>query len=186
MRRRLTLFTILATLLTTTSAIAQKAALKSNLLYDATTTINLGVEFAFNDTYTLDLSGNYNGWKFGGGKQWCHWLIQPEARYWFDTKFDGHFVGVHAHVAGFNVAGLKMFGTKDVRHQGHLGGAGITYGYNWRLNDRWHLEAAVGVGYAYIDYEKWPCADCGKKLSDHTKHYFGPTKAALSLIYIFK
>lgn len=43
---------------------AQKVALKSNLLYDATGSINLGVELALALQWTLDVSGNYNAWDF--------------------------------------------------------------------------------------------------------------------------
>lgn len=169
-----------------TSAPAQEIALKSNLLYDATTTLNLGAEFGISSNITLDISGNLNAWTFGGGKQWRHWLIQPEARYWLSQKFNGHFVGLHAHGGNFNVANLKFLNTENERHQGYLLGAGLTYGYNWELSNRWKLEAAIGLGYAYLDYDRYPCAECGKKLSDDTKHYFGPTKLAFSLIYMLK
>lgn len=40
---------------------AQKWVVKSNLLYDATTTLNLGVEVGLAPKWTLDVSGNYNG-----------------------------------------------------------------------------------------------------------------------------
>ena len=39
-------------------------AVKSNLLYDATTTMNLGIEFGLAPKWTLDISGNYNPWTF--------------------------------------------------------------------------------------------------------------------------
>lgn len=45
-------------------ALAQNAAVKTNLLYDATTTMNLGVEFGLSPKWTLDVSGNYNPWRF--------------------------------------------------------------------------------------------------------------------------
>ena len=44
---------------------AQVVAVKSNVLYDATATANLGVEVAFNKHWSLDISGNYNGWDIG-------------------------------------------------------------------------------------------------------------------------
>ena len=44
----------------------QKVAVKSNLLYDATATINLGIEFCLAPKWTFDVSGNYNGWTFSG------------------------------------------------------------------------------------------------------------------------
>ena len=42
---------------------AQKVALKSNLLYDATTTMNLGLEIGLARKWTLDIPVNYNPWK---------------------------------------------------------------------------------------------------------------------------
>ena len=90
----------------------QKFAVKSNLLYDATATINLGVEMELSKKWTLDLSGNYNGWKFGDDMRWKHWMVQPEARYWLCEKFNGHFLGVHAHYADYNVGGIKFLSKK--------------------------------------------------------------------------
>jgi len=54
------------------------------------------------------------------------------------------------------------------------------------LKKRWSIEASVGLGYARIEYEKYPCAECGSKLKDTGRNYFGPTKAALSIIYLIK
>jgi outer membrane protein OmpA-like peptidoglycan-associated protein len=59
----------------------------------------------------------------------------------------------------------------------------VSYGHRWNFrNPRWAIEATVGVGYAYLDYDIFPCGECGEKLADETKHYFGPTKAAVNLI----
>ena len=46
---------------------AQKVALKSNLLYDATTTMNLGLEIGLVRKWTLDIPVNYNPWKLSDG-----------------------------------------------------------------------------------------------------------------------
>lgn len=43
---------------------AQNVAVKTNLLYDVSTTINLGAEIGLSPKWTLDLSANYNGWDF--------------------------------------------------------------------------------------------------------------------------
>lgn len=66
-------------LVATTGVYGQKFAVKSNLLYDATATINLGVEVGLAKKWSLDLSGNYNGWKYGDEARMKHWLVQPEA-----------------------------------------------------------------------------------------------------------
>ena len=74
---------------------AQDWAVKTNLLHDATTTINLGVEAAVAEKWTIDLSGNWNPFQFSDNKKWKHWMAQPEVRYWTCRKFGGHFFAAH-------------------------------------------------------------------------------------------
>lgn len=83
---------------------AQVVAVKSNVLYDATATVNLGVEVAFNKHWSLDISGNYNGWDIVSDKSWKHWMIQPEGRYWLHEKFNGHFFGVHGIYMDYDIS----------------------------------------------------------------------------------
>ena len=171
---------------------AQQAAVKTNLLYDATSTLNLGVEFGLGRRWTLDVSGNYNPWTFSENRKMKHWLVQPEVRWWRCTRFSGHFVGLHAHGGGYNWGGMLPWGirpgaaVRNHRYEGWLAGAGVSYGYHWVLGNRWGLEATVGVGYAYLDYDKYPCAKCGRKIGSATEHYFGPTKAGITLIFMIK
>ncbi len=163
--------------------------IKTNLLYDATTTFNLGVEFKTGAKTSLDISGNYNPWTFSDNRKWKHVLVQPEFRLWTRETFRGHFFGLHAHYAYYNVSRLpgSVFSDYMTTHRfdGWLAGAGIGYGYRWNFNRHLAMEAEIGVGYAYLDYDKYPCDHCGEKISGETKHYVGPTKAAISLIYSF-
>lgn len=191
---------IVVLMLAGVSAFAQEAGVKTNLLYDATSTMNLGVEFGLSPKWTLDVSGNFNPWTFSDYRKMKHWLVQPEARYWFCEKFNGHFFGIHAHGGQYNWGGMlpwgfkdgKMFGSVKNKHilenryQGWLAGAGISYGYQWILGNRWSLEATIGVGYAYLSYDRYPCGACGEKLGEGHKNYFGPTKAGITLIYMIK
>ena len=62
------LLVAISMLLTLSGLSAQDVALKTNLLYDATTTINLGAEAQIAPKWSLDLSGNFNGWTFSDGK----------------------------------------------------------------------------------------------------------------------
>lgn len=168
---------------------------KTNLLYDATATINLGTEIGLAPRWTLDVSANYNGWTLSHNRRWKHWLAQPEARYWFCDRFAGHFVGAHLLGGQYNVGGIdgrvNIFGTdfrnlKDMRYQGWFVGAGMAYGYAWILNRNWNFEAEIGLGYIYTRYDRFPCKECGKKLgTDQPHHYVGPTKAAVNLVYLF-
>ena len=58
-----------------------KFAIKTNALYWATSTPNLGFEVGLAKKLTLDISGNYNPWKFGDDRQIKHWLVQPELKF---------------------------------------------------------------------------------------------------------
>lgn len=170
-----------------------KIGVKTNLLYDITTTLNLGVEFVVANKWTMDIGSNLNFWSFSSGaRKWKQAIIQPELRYWPCERFNGHFVGVHLHTGIFNIGGLPTLGgfvsenMQQYRYQGYFYGGGVTYGYHTILSNRWSLETAIGLGYAHINYDKYPCGNCGRKIKDNSKNYFGPTKVSISLIYNIK
>ena len=177
------------------SVSAQNWAVKSNLLYDMTTTMNLGAEVRMSPQWTLDVSANWNPWTFSGNKKWKQLSFQPEARYWFCEAFNGHFLGAHLLGGIYNMSNwdtdFTFLGTdfgklKDHRYEGWMLGAGIAYGYQWILSKHWSIEAEIGIGYVYSRYDKYRCAGCGRKTEEGKSHHFvGPTKAAVNLIYVF-
>lgn len=87
-------FLVFATAVTVST---QNVAVKTNALYWATTTPNIGVEASVGKKHTLQLFYGLNPWKQSGGKQRSlrHWLLMPEYRYWFCESFNGWFVGAH-------------------------------------------------------------------------------------------
>ena len=87
---------------------AQDISLKTNLLYDISTTFNLGAEFRLAPKWTLDVCANYNPFTFSDSKKWKHWMAQPEARYWLCEAFNGHFFGLHLLGGQFNVGNVKF------------------------------------------------------------------------------
>lgn len=160
-------------------AVAQEVAVKTNALYWMTTTLNVSAEFGLSRKVTLELAGAYNPWTFKDNKKLRFWLVQPEAKYWLCEKFEGHFVGVHAHAAQFYST------LANRRRDGYLAGGGFSYGYDWMLSPHFNLEAEVGIGYARLWYKESDCIPCLKSYERKHKDYVGPTKAALSLIYFF-
>ena len=175
---------------------AQSFGLKTNVLSDAFTNINLGAEIGLAPKWTLDIEGQYNPWSFNNGAtRWKHLTIQPEARYWFCDRFSGHFLGVHAHGGIYNIGGIKngikFLGTDfskltDSRFQGWFVGGGIAYGYAFILGQHWNLEAEIGVGYSYTRFDRYNCMGCGKKVEENIPHhYVGPTRAAINIVYLF-
>lgn len=193
--KRSILFWILAAFCMAHAARAQEVAIKTNLLSDAFMNVNLGMEVGLAPKWTLDLTGEFNGWTLSHGRRWKHWSAQPEARYWFCDRFGGHFVGVHLHGGQYNIGGFNgiyhLFGTDarklaDSRYQGWFVGGGISYGYAWVLGRHWNLEAEIGLGYSYTRYDRFECIGCGRQVeNDKPHHYVGPTKAAVNLVYVF-
>lgn len=176
-------------------ASGQNYGVKTNVLYDLTSTVNLGLEYRLADRWTFDMSGNYNAWTLRDNMKWKHWMVQPEFRFWNCDAFSGHFVALHGIGGQYNVGGirnnLKFLGSDlsqltEHRYQGYALGAGVAYGYAWILGRHLNLEAEIGVGYIYTSYDKFNCVGCGKKvLSGQPAHFIGPTKAAISFVYIF-
>lgn len=132
----------LTCLLPASSLYGQKIAVKSNLLYDLTTTFNIGGEIRCDDTHTLNLSVNYNPWNFGGNKKMKHFMLQPEYRKWFDGVFMGSYIGFQLHYALFNFGGMLPWGF----------GNGKMLGIENRqiANNHSKLGAALGAGLAVI------------------------------------
>lgn len=191
---RLALAIVVATFAGTTMHAQRTVAIKSNLLYDAAATINAGIEFGLAPKWSLDVSGNFNGWNIDQ-QTWKHWLLQPEARYWLCDRFSGHFFGIHAIGGQFNWGHFRhasnFLGThfedlKEHRAQGWGFGGGIAYGYAWIINKHWNFEAELGLGVIQTWYDLYNCLDCAKKIASDKKHtYYGPTKLALNIVYLF-
>lgn len=170
----------------------QTVAVKSNLFSAVNGAFNGGLEYALGNKSTLDLSGSIRPWKRSGDYVNRYWLIQPEYRYWICQKFNGSFWGVYLNGAQFNIGGKKIpFGLlsqlKEHRYSGWLAGGGISYGYHFLLNNRWSLDASIGLGYEYIDFKKYTCPNvCSRLQNKDSHHYFGPAKASVSIVYFLK
>ena len=189
------------------NAQGQHVAIKNNLLYDATGTFNLGLEFGIAPKWTLNIEGNYNPFTWSDGKRWQHWAVQPELRYWTCNRFAGHFFALQGTYVQSDFSNVKVFNTKmwehdwktlkDGRAKGWAWGAALGYGYDWVLSKHWNIEFEIAVGALrnyydkylvdtrvqpeYTNFKRKPAKD-----ENHTvEWYAGPTKAAISLVYVF-
>lgn len=178
--------TLCICLVNITQTYGQKIAVKNNLVHDVFLTLNAGIEYVLNKHTSIDLSANYNPWTFGNNKKWKHWTIQPEFRYWIKEPFKSHFIGGSIIYGEYNFAKLKILDIANYRHQGNLYGIGASYGYQWKLTERWHMESNISVGYMRLRYDKYDYENCGKYMGKHHKNYWGPIKAGVSIIYIIR
>ena len=163
-------------------------ALKTNLLYDLTTTINVGFETRISDKMTIDVPVSINPWNKTYGMKLKHLMVQPEFRYWLNEEFDMHFFGAHVLYAKYNMADVKLpfniyEGLKDNQYEGDAIGVGLSYGCHFYINQMLRLEGTIGFGYIHFKYDK-TCLNCEHAPISSSKNYFGPTKAGVSLIYM--
>jgi hypothetical protein len=184
-------FNLLLFCIFTTTSYAQQIAVKSNLVYDATGTANLGAEYAINKKISVSLSGNYNGWTIQKPQSWQHYLVQPEVRYWLREPFNEHYFGLHGIYAGFDVHRMTLpffgFTRRNLYTDGTAYGGGLSYGYHLYLTPHLNLEFSLGVGFLQLKYYKYLYTE-DMSVKDDVHHlmrsYIGPTQIGISLVYI--
>ena len=157
-------------------------AVKTNIAYYAGAVANIGAEVQLHPHVTLDMPVSMSFWDMERAHGLRLVLFQPEARYWFSHAGSGHFIGLHAHAAGFNIQ------WNDWRYQSAgrpLLGGGISYGYSLRISSHWNFEFNLGAGYANMKYDRFYNIDNGAQSGEGECNYWGITRLGLSLVYKF-
>lgn len=163
------------------TATAQRVALKTNALYWATASPNLGLELRVNRHITFNVEGTFNRLKAGKFDTRAE-IVNPEVRYWFSARPQaGHFLGVAAVVSNYNLL------IDHQRHNGDLAGGGLTYGYSFVLGRHWSLEATVGGGMVYRREKNYDERDNQQPTTANLRKWQPfPLKAGVSFVYIIK
>jgi len=169
---------------------AQHIAINNNVLMDAAGALSAGIEIPFSKKTSFEVYGSIRPWKRQERYVHKHWLLQAQYRLWPCQVMNGFFYGPYVHFGEFNLGNHELFfgllnGLKPNRYEGWLVGGGMGVGYEYALAKHWNIGAEVGVGYTYINYTKYDCEVCGRMLADKKYHYFGISRLALSLIYVF-
>lgn len=158
-------------------------AVKTNLAYHAALVNNLAVEMQLSKHLSVELPLIWSSSEFNDKHALRAFAVQPEVRWWMSEAGRGHFFGLHAHVAWFNV---KWENNRYQDVDRPLLGGGLSYGYLLPLSAHWGAEFTLGAGYANMKYDTYYNIDNGALFStDDTKHYWGITRVGLSLVYRF-
>ena len=175
-------------------ASAQQVAVKTNLLYWAATTPNIGIDIAVGKHSTIGMTANYNPWTLGTDNKIQHWFLRPEYRYWVTEKYTRLYFGVHAIGGEFEVGGFKfpfignriLTGLPTHYYKGSFVGAGISIGYQFYVSPHWNIELSAGAGLARLSYHAEPVN--GPKAASYTnrKRILPiPTELGVSFVYLF-
>ena len=192
---------------------AQTLALRTNLLYDATLSPNLGAEVRIDSLWSAGINVGFNAWNIdkAKNKKWRHVLVSPNVRRYFGHKRDslciyGYRNGLYKvlrdsvvtrrmqYVEGniiyshFNVGNTRIpFGlyksVRDRRLQGDLMALGAKYGYSWILARDWCIEAEAGVAVGYAWYKEYDCDHCGTYYGKGDRIFLLP-QLGINVVYI--
>lgn len=139
---------------------AQTLALRTNLLYDATLSPNLGVEVRLDSTWTAGINAGLNAWDIDKqkNKKWRHVLVSPNVRKYFGLKRDSLCIygtrsdGTYGVLRDSVVTRrANYFETNLIYSHYNVGNASIPFGIYSAIKDR-RLQGdllALGAKYGY-------------------------------------
>ena len=167
-----------------------RVALRTNLLYDATLSPNLGVDVRVDSFRTVGLLAGVNAWDIdkAKNKKWRHMLFSLRARKYRDSLFHKGYYEADVIYSHYNVGNTKIpFGlysaVKDLRLQGDLIALGGKYGYSWILSRTWRIEAEAGVAVGYAWFKEYDCDHCGTYYGKGDRIFLLP-QLGVNVVYI--
>lgn len=170
-------------------------SLSTNMLYDALLVPNIGAEFYLGRNWSVAADWMYGWWDTN--RRHRYWRIyggEIAVRRWLGSAAErkpltGHHVGLYAQAITYDFE----FGGKG-QMAGEPGGSlwdkcsygvGIEYGYSLPVASRLNIDFTIGVGYLGGTYYEYRPID-GHYVwqSTHQRHWFGPTRAMVSLVWL--
>lgn len=164
------------------------AAVKTNALYDVALIPNIGAEVQIGDHFSIGANWHWAWWSSDSAKwYWRTYGGDVSARYWFGEAarrehLAGHHIGIYGQIVTYDF----LVGKRGILADRWSWDAGVEYGYSLPLNDRLSLDCTIGVGYhTGIFYEYMPVDTHYVWQATKNRHYFGPTKFEMSLVWHF-
>lgn len=162
-------------------------AAKTNMLYDAALIPNIGIEFYLGKGASLGANWMYAWWsKDSSHRYWRTYGGDIHLRLWLgknaeEKPLTGHHLGLYAQILTYDIE----FGGKGYMGPRWSYGAGLEYGFSLPIARRLNIDFSIGVGYLDGYYYKYLPID-GHYVWQSTKkrHWIGPTKAEISLIWL--
>lgn len=165
-------------------------AVKTNLLFDAISVLNVEVEVPIKDRFSINAAWTFPWWVTKNNGYALELLLGTlEGRYWFGdrsnhSKLTGWFLG------GYAEGGIYDFQWNDNGYQGEIyTSLGLTAGYAHTINKKetLRMEYSAGAGYFTTGYRYYEGRLSNKYLVwqyDGRYAWLGPTKAKVSLVWM--
>lgn len=157
------------------------------MLYDALLVPNGGLEIYLGKNWSIDAYWMYAWWKsdrvhnywrtYGGDVELRKWLGSAVKR----KPLTGLHIGAYAQIVTYDF---------ELGGRGYLAdrwsyAAGMSYGYSLPVAKRLNIDFSIGLGYMGGEYKEYLPQD-GHYVWQSTKrrHWIGPTKAEISLVWL--
>ena len=169
-----------------------KVQLRTNLLYLATLTPNLSLDFRLAPHWSMGINYGQNFIPLRNTldhphtRRLRHIFVSPEVRYWTKGTFEpkSWFIGLNPIYSHYNVS--RLFGIvypslKNKRVQGDMYALGLFAGYTWRAGRLFRMEALAGPAVGWTRYKEYDCVHCGTYYGKKDKVFVMP-QLALNLV----
>lgn len=170
-------------------------SLQTNMLYDALAVPNLGIEFYLGKGFSIDANWMYAWWHSDPSHvYWRTYGGDIALRKWFgrsakEKPLTGHHLGLYGQILTYDFAfgGLGQIGgipTGAIWDKANYA-IGLEYGYSVPIGRRLNLDFTLGAGYFTGEYHEYlPQDGCYVWQSTKQRHWIGPTKAEISLVWL--
>lgn len=172
-------------------------ALKTNLLFDLATLLNLEIEIPIGKRWSVAVEAVFPWW-LSQDHQSCLQILtgSVEGRYWFPPR-KASKRGLFPTMTGWFVGAYAGAGLYDIEYQksGYRGdftlSVGLTAGYAHSIGKHLRMEYSIGVGYMQTNYRRYEARFLDLDQSWHLYNqelglfrWIGPTKAKISLVWL--
>lgn len=169
--------------------------LRTNMLYDALLLPSIGVEICLGKDWSVMANWTYGWWSRNRShRYWRAYGGDLGVRKWFGSAakqkpLTGHHLGVYGQIFTYDF---------ENGGRGYMGGKpgatlwdkmnyafGFEYGYSLPIASRLNIDFSIGIGYwGGIYHEYLPIDDCYVWQKTSHRHWLGPTKAEVSLVWL--
>ncbi len=165
-------------------------ALKTNLLYDAVTALNIELEVPIGKQWSVAVENLFPWWEFNNKYCFQLWEMGAEGRYWFHRTNDREYL-TGAFAGAYFMGGIyDLQNDRKFNYQGEFWSAGFSVGYAYKLSRLFNLEFSAAIGFLRTNYQHYyPTEGYDMLVKDKYNfgkyNYFGPTKLKVALVMPF-
>ncbi len=168
-------------------------ALKTNLLFDLVTAINIEMEIPLGNRYSVAAEWLFPWW-LSDSRQRCFQFLcgTIEGRYWWGKQREEQDQLLGWAIGLYGGCGYYDLEWDGVGYQGeNVFAGGLSAIYAHPIGENLRLEYSLGVGLLTTKYRKYnaeKCGNCWNLCMTHrgVKHWFGPTRCRVSLVWMLQ